>query len=597
MGKMQWMAGWVAICGLLTSCNTGQRLSLVERRDHSNIRLPFRAEQKDTSRLEVPKSVTFIDSDGNEKMIMTAERDSLTGEYELQGGTLSELTVTAAAKSVAERGGKVNIDFIVTVPQGLMKRDWRLILNPILNSAGELIPLDSIEITGVEHYNYNLRRHRQLLREQKNVDRSLASIQKRKEWYNLRRGFREAVKPAQETFGTQVKQSADINSAVQLNSKGAKLDTVMSRGDDYVYLYSQQIDTRGLASRLKVYFDSYLVNVGDEKFRMAASDTVTFNISSFLQFMDRNPRYVRKTIYRKVTDKMTANIQFQLGKHEVVDTLGNNANELKKVAAKLKELAEGNEFIIDSMNVVSYSSPEGLFNTNRELSERRGTAIKEHLSVIDKFLVLPDDNCIRTLNGAEDWVKLRKLIHESPYIVHAPQIISIIDTQRNEDERELMIRNSYPADYQYMREFLYPQLRAVEFTFHLARRNMVEDVMFTDEIDTEYAKAVELLQNRKYKEAMQKLLEYRDLNAALCYMSLGYNKTAITILDEQAETADREYLKAILYAREGQTEKALQLYMKSCEMDDSKIMRGELDPEIADLIKAYRLHPEEHQGF
>lgn len=597
MGKMQWMAGWVAICGLLTSCNTGQRLSLVERRDHSNIRLPFRAEQKDTSRLEVPKSVTFIDSDGNEKMIMTAERDSLTGEYELQGGTLSELTVTAAAKSVAERGGKVNIDFIVTVPQGLMKRDWRLILNPILNSAGELIPLDSIEITGVEHYNYNLRRHRQLLREQKNVDRSLASIQKRKEWYNLRRGFREAVKPTQETFGTQVKQSADINSAVQLNSKGAKLDTVMSRGDDYVYLYSQQIDTRGLASRLKVYFDSYLVNVGDEKFRMAASDTVTFNISSFLQFMDRNPRYVRKTIYRKVTDKMTANIQFQLGKHEVVDTLGNNANELKKVAAKLKELAEGNEFIIDSMNVVSYSSPEGLFNTNRELSERRGTAIKEHLSVIDKFLVLPDDNCIRTLNGAEDWVKLRKLIHESPYIVHAPQIISIIDTQRNEDERELMIRNSYPADYQYMREFLYPQLRAVEFTFHLARRNMVEDVMFTDEIDTEYAKAVELLQNRKYKEAMQKLLEYRDLNAALCYMSLGYNKTAITILDEQAETADREYLKAILYAREGQTEKALQLYMKSCEMDDSKIMRGELDPEIADLIKAYRLHPEEHQGF
>lgn len=597
MGKMQWMAGWVAICGLLTGCNTGQRLSLVERRDHSNIRLPFRTEQKDTSRLEVPKSVTFIDSDGNEKMIMTAERDSLTGEYELQGGTLSELTVTAAAKSVAERGGKVNIDFIVTVPQGLMKRDWRLVLNPILDSAGDLMPLDSIEITGVEHYNYNLRRHRQLQREQKNVDRSQASIQKRKEWYNLRRGFRKAVKPTQETFGTQVKQSADINSAVQLNSKGAKLDTVMSRGDDYVYLYSQQIDTRGLASRLKVYFDSYLVNVGDEKFRLAASDTVTFNISSFLQFMDRNPRYVRKTIYRKVTDKMTANIQFQLGRHEVVDTLGNNANELKKVAAKLKELAEGNEFIIDSMNVVAYSSPEGLFNTNRELSERRGTAMKEHLSVIDKFLVLPEDNCIRTLNGAEDWEKLKKLVHESPYIVHAPQIISIIDTQRNEDERELMIRNSYPADYQYMREFMYPQLRAVEFTFHLARRNMVEDVMFTDEIDTEYAKAVELLQNRKYKEAMQKLLEYRDLNAALCYMSLGYNKTAITILDEQPETADREYLKAILYAREGQTEKAVQLYMKSCEMDGSKIMRGELDPEIADLIKAYRLHPEEHQGF
>ena len=105
------------------------------------------------------------------------------------------------------------------------------------------------------------------------------------------------------------------------------------------------------------------------------------------------------------------------------------------------------------------------------------------------------------------------------------------------------------------------------------------------------------MQQRKYKEAMPKLLEYRDLNTALCYMSLGYNKTAIQILDEQVETADREYLKAILYAREGDIQKAVQLYMKSCEMDDSKIMRGTLDPEIADIIKAYGLHADELEGF
>ena len=595
MGKMHWMAGCLAICGLFWGCNTGQRLSLAERKDHSNIRLPFRTEEKDTTHVEVPRVVTFTDNSGNENIITTAVKDFVTGEYELQGGTLGELTVTAAAKSVAERGGKINIDFVVTVPEGLMKRDWRLVLKPVLDSAGDLLPLDSIEITGIEHYNYNLRRYRQLQREQNNVNRSKSSLQKRKEWFNLRRGVREKVQA--ESFGTQVDRSDNINSVVELNAKGARLDTVMTRGEDYIYFYSQQIDTHGLATRLKVYFDSYIVNVGDDTFQMAASDTVTFNISSFLQFMDHNPRYVRKTIYRKVTDKMTANIQFQLGKSEVVDTLGNNAVELKKVATKFKELADGNEFVIDSMHVVAYSSPEGLYRTNFELSAKRGNAIKQYLSVNDKYLVLPDENSIITLNGAEDWQKLRKLVHESPYIIHAPQIVSIIDTQRGEDERELMIRNMYPADYQHMREQMYPQLRAVEFTFHLARRNMVEDVMFTDEIDTEYAKAVELMQNRKYKEAMSKLLEYRDLNTALCYMSLGYNKTAITILDEQPETADREYLKAILYAREGQTEKAVQLYMKSCEMDASKIMRGELDPEIADLIKAYRLHPDEHEGF
>ena len=113
MGKMHWMAGCLAICGLFWSCNTGQRLSLAESRDHSNIRLPFRTEEKDTTRIEVPREVTFTDEDGNEKIITTAVRDSVTGEYALMGGTLGELTVTAAAKSVAERGGKINIDFVV----------------------------------------------------------------------------------------------------------------------------------------------------------------------------------------------------------------------------------------------------------------------------------------------------------------------------------------------------------------------------------------------------------------------------------------------------------------------------------------------------
>ena len=217
--------------------------------------------------------------------------------------------------------------------------------------------------------------------------------------------------------------------------------------------------------------------------------------------------------------------------------------------------------------------------------------------MMDTYHVLPDYEQIIADNTAEDWKKLRELIMQSPYVQHAEQIAHIIDTQPDADWRETQIRNAYPADYQYIRDHIYPQLRAVEFTFCLARRNMVEDVMFTDEIDTAYAEAVELMQQRKYKEAMPKLLEYRDLNTALCYMSLGYNKTAIQILDEQVETADREYLKAILYAREGDIQKAVQLYMKSCEMDDSKIMRGTLDPEIADIIKAYGLHADELEGF
>lgn len=584
------LAGCIVL--LMAACNTAQRLGMAERKNRSSIRLPFKSEQKDTATFKVPQFVTYEDGTGNKNIIMTAERDSVSGNYELMGGQLGEITVTAAAKSVAERNGKITLDFVVTVPENLMMKDWRMVINPKLDNGGDIMMLDSLEITGVENYNFNLRRQRQLNRELNNVRRSENALLRRQQWAEFRRTGKKS-KESVDVYGTQVGGQGAINASADLSGKGMRLDTVMVKGNDYVYFYSQTLQSGGLATRLKVWFDSYIVNCGDDVYPLESSDTVGFNISSFLQFMDRAPRYVRKTVYRKVTDKMTAQIQFRVGDNAVIDTLADNRSELQKVRMKLKELAESNEFVIDSLYITAFASPEGAWSLNAELARKRGASIRDCLMDMDSYNVLPESECIIADAEAEDWRRLRSLIMASPYVTHAEQIANIIDTQKEADMRETQIRTAFPVDYQYIREQLYPQLRAVDFTFCLARRNMVEDVMFTDEIDTRYAEAVELMLQRKYKEAMPKLLEYRDMNTALCYMSLGYNKTAIKILDEQPLSADREYLKAILYAREGDIEKAVQLYMKSCEMDASKIMRGTLDPEIADIIKAYNLHADE----
>lgn len=579
---------------LMAACNTAQRLGLAERQNQSSIRLPLESEKKDTATIHVPQYVTYIDESGNKNMVMTAERDSVTGEYELTGGTLNEVVVQASTKSVAERNGKISLDFIVTVPENLMMRDWRMVIKPMLENGDEIRMLDSLEITGIEHYNFNLRRQRQLTRELNNVKRSEKAIQKRNQWAYFRRTGKKLQDTLLTAYGTQVNNTGEINAAADLSGKGMKLDTVIVKGSDYIHFYSQELNSRGLATRLNVWFDSYIVNCGDDVYQMASSDTIGFNIASFLQFLDKAPRYVRKTVYRKVTDKMSANIQFKVGDYAVLDTLADNRAELQKVRAKLKEIYDGNEFIVDSLYVTSFASPEGAYSLNAELARKRGHSIRDYLLAMDSNNVLPPEEYIIADTEAEDWKKLRGLIYKSPYVVHAEQIINIIDTQKDADMRETQIRTAYPMDYQFIRENLYPELRAVDFTFCLARRNMVEDVMFTDEIDTRYAEAINLMLKRKYKEAMSALLEYRDMNTALCYMSLGYNKTAIQILDEQPVSADREYLKAILYAREGDIEKAVQLYMKSCEMDPAKIMRGTLDPEIADIIKAYNLNAGEY---
>ena len=49
-------------------------------------------------------------------------------------------------------------------------------------------------------------------------------------------------------------------------------------------------------------------------------------------------------------------------------------------------------------------------------------------------------------------------------------------------------------------------------------------------------------------------------------------------------------LLAILYARQGDEQEAVRRYLTACRQEPSYVHRGNLDPEISRLIKAYRLN-------
>lgn len=195
----------------------------------------------------------------------------------------------------------------------------------------------------------------------------------------------------------------------------------------------------------------------------------------------------------------------------------------------------------------------------------------------------------------ENWKQCRTEVLKSPFIVNAKQIADIIDAEDNDDRKEARIAAEYPDDYKSMRDKIYPNLRAVDFQFHLARRNMVEDTVVTNEIDHEYAEAIKLMDRRRYKEAMPKLLEYTDWNTAICYMSLGYDRMAYNIMSKEPDSSDKWYLMAILSARLDKIEDAVAYYLKSCRMDYHKVVRGELDPEISKLIRDYSLQKQLEQ--
>lgn len=148
-----------------------------------------------------------------------------------------------------------------------------------------------------------------------------------------------------------------------------------------------------------------------------------------------------------------------------------------------------------------------------------------------------------------------------------------------------------------MLEKLYPIIRAVDFRFSLSRRGMKQDTIYTNEPDTTYARAVEYLEKRKYEQALEMLRPYDDVNTAIAYMSLGYDKAALRIFEKSPQTADNKYMQAILQARLGNEEKAVRLLLGAVDMNAQMKFRANLDPELSELVKKYGLFKEEEDDW
>ena len=147
--------------------------------------------------------------------------------------------------------------------------------------------------------------------------------------------------------------------------------------------------------------------------------------------------------------------------------------------------------------------------------------------------------------------------------------------------------------YKYMREALYPQLRTVKFNFYLHRKGMVKDTVHTTVIDSTYMRGVQALNDMDYEAALALLSPYDDFNTAVAYMGLDRNRSAMKIISKMEKTPEINYLMAILYSREGELDKAVECYVRSCKQNPSYVYRGNLDPEISVLIKMYGLNQEE----
>ena len=479
--------------------------------------------------------------------------DTLTDGERVMSLQIEQVTVVAKVRSVPERNGRVKLDFIVTLPKQLLGKSRSVMVTPVLHKPDGRMALEDLVIRGGR---FSLLQQRDYWQYETYIDR-----------------FRPDTVGREAVFNRFVKFPYP---------EDTRLDSVVERRGMMTYYYSEEIPTDETSKRMAITLQGRVEGIDESAYRMPASDTLTYVISSMLSFVDTLPRYRIKVIDKYVTVSDRNYIQFFVGDTRVVDTLGDNRQQLDKITGLIRQIVEQQEFYVDTITLTAASSPEGAYTFNDRLSQGRAEALKQCLV---KRYGRGIDTMLTVKWIAEDWPELTQRIRTDKSIENREAILALIASEKNPDRREQAIRQRFPKDYAYIRSVIYPQLRAVNFRYNLRRKGMVKDTIHTTELDTAYTRGVELLQKRKYAKALYILNDYNDRNTVVAHLSMDHNERALELLATMPKDAVVEYLKAIASSRLGRKAEGREHFLEACRLDERMEYRGNLDPEIAELLK------------
>ena len=509
-----------------------------------------RAERQERQSDHRPQ-VVKLQRDSN--TVYLAPVDTLEDGERVMSLEIEQVTVVAKIRSVPERNGQVRLDFMITLPKQLLGGSRSVVITPVLHKPDGRMELEDLVIRGGR----------------------FSLLQQRDYWqYET---YVERFRP--DTLGRE----AAFNRFVKFPyPEDARLDAVVERRGMMTYYYSEEVPTDETSKRMTVTLEGQVLGIDDSAYRLPPSDTLSYVISSMLSFVDTLPRYRIKVIDKYVTVADRNYIQFLVGRTDVVDTLGDNRRELDKITDLMRRIIEQEEFFVDTITLTATASPEGSYTANERLARGRAEALKRYLV---KRYGRRIDTMLTVRWVAEDWDELTRLIKGSRELPHRDEILELIASEKNPDRREQLIRQRFPAAYAYIRSALYPHLRAVNFRYDLRRKGMVKDTIHTTELDTTYARGVEMLRKRKYAQALYLLDGYGNRNTVVAHLSMGHDERALELLATLPKDAVTEYLRAIAYARLGRKEEDRRHFLEACRMDERMEYRGNLDPEITELLK------------
>ncbi len=641
---------------LLFSCGVSRKAQSLARGDVSAT-LRLRDEEPLLPEMEALRShrrdtIRVTGLNGEEMFLMNAVQDE-NGEM-VAHDVIDAAVVTARFRNVAERHGKVDLEFQIIVPEAMQDSRWQLRFFPDMYVLGDSIRLEPVVITGRDYRKAQLKGYQQYERFlasivsdttrfinvwqlelflQRNIpevyafrsdstevsDEQFASVygvterlavdhytnKIAKRWNNRKKSLRDRM------YRKYVK--------VPIVTEGIRLDTVLRDvNGDFIYNYVQTISTRPKLRKVDIVLSGEVWESDRKVYLMSRSEPLTFYISSLSSFVDGKERYLTRVIERRAQANTACYVDFASGSSEVDISLSNNRDEIGRIRGNLAQLIEDTVYDLDSIVVTASASPEGSERANRALAQRRSESvcrffegyIRHYRDSLDReagFSIGEDGEVVHEVhrpdirfiarNGGENWTMLDALIRKDSTMTDAQkeEYARLRASAVDLDAIEKGLRMQ--PYYRYLREQVYPRLRTVRFDFHLHRKGMVKDTVHTTELDTTYMLGVQAIRDRDYERAVSYLRTYADYNTAVAYCALDYNASALGILETLEPTAEVLYMRAVVYTRLGRVQEAVQCYVNSCELNPAYVHRGNLDPEIAALIKTYDLNRQNDSDY
>jgi len=602
---------------LAASCSSSRKLSGIRSGETAaNISLPSEEEivQENEDELAAIEMDT-LKKDG--PIIMNAIRDEKTGEM-VATDVIVASKVTARFRHVAERFGKILLEFDITVPREMMDSKWQLRFFPQMRMMGDTTMLEPLFITGRKYRDAQLRGYqryeafvRSIITDSTDfvmigqlelfleryfpetfamkTDTSLVSEPEAKNLFGVTQ--RDALTHYTRHFlqARNERKKGNLDKMFRkyvkdpISKDGIRLDTVMADGDGgIIYRYKQQVTSRPGLKKVEISLHGGVYDFGNQIGVMPPPEDLVFYVSSLSSLSVNSLKMKTRILERRVRENTLAILDFRQGSSQIDTTIEGNASELRRIEKCIQDLTSSDEFIPDSIIVTASCSPEGSYKSNASLAQKRAQSLSRYLEQ------LSDDWKTEARSIPENWQLLDVLVANDTALAPSSKeaLLAIIRSPGDKDavERKLSSRQ----EYIHLRSKIYPRLRTVNLEFRLHRAGLVKDTVHLTEVDTVYMDGVEALKNLDYKLAVELLRPYRDYNSALALTAAGYNWSALEILDEISQKEARvQYLKAIVYSRLEKREEAFENYRISVEKDPSMAFRANLDPELADVVRRY----------